>query len=579
MAEYGQYQKNAWTIDCVTQVIDFLRMQNRHRAGLMMPQVVESLQEFCTKLSESGEEQVQILLRLAGALQEFLQAQSLGDDLLCADLLEQRILPILYEYQSEGTPEVEEDIRAASEMTHGAYTLEPTMSGFYTIRKNGEHPIYLHGNGNPMGDARKWANSEYQPEKRRYVVWGIGLGYHVRALEEACGKSVEIEVFEQNSDLIEVARKYGVASDFEIVDVNGEFHPSEERITDDHAAEPSRNLRPRIRCIHDPYGKRFAASMRGENVGLLLHYPSIRAIEDERLRSVFFRLWVTDVSGKQNKMLLLQNFYHNAERMTKPADLLEEKISGKRVILIAAGPSLDAQMELLKSRFGEAVLGHPRFRRIRRFDHGDYFLLAVGTVYRKLLAEGIRPDAVVFMDAQERSVQQLENLTFELETAKQPKLLSPLVIDSTAHWRAAAEYDGEVYLACQEGFGPAESMANGRRMRLYQTGGSVTTLALDLAIQCDAREIITIGMDLAYTGGVSHASATADRHETQDELTVETKGWSGGTVQTSELFNMYRVWIERRIADTSGVRFINATEGGAYVSGMEHLRLAECLDD
>ncbi len=256
-----------------------------------------------------------------------------------------------------------------------------------------------------------------------------------------------------------------------------------------------------------------------------------------------------DVSGKQNAQLLLQNFYRNRERVTKPADALDALIKGKQVLLIAAGPSLDLQMPKLAAYLSQGE---------------KPVVIAVGTVYRKLLHAGIRPDVVVFMDAQERTMAQLRDLP------ESDGGYAPLVIDSTAHFRAALEYPGEVYLACQEGFAPAQELAAERGVRLYHTGGSVTTLALDLAIQCGARRITTIGMDLAYTGNQSHAADTADRHETTHEITVTVKSWDGGEVQTSELFNMYRNWIEKRIAQEPDIEFINATEGGAYVEGMKH---------
>nr|MCR5716084.1 hypothetical protein [Lachnospiraceae bacterium] len=149
MGDYEQYRNTAWTIDRTMCVIDLLREQNKHRAGLLMPKIVTSLQEICTMLSERGEAQVQLLLRMAGALQEYLQAQEYGDDLLCADLLEGRILPLLYEIQSQVPQDVAEKVQA---QRSAGLAIELTASGFYTLRyqpKQG-HGFYLHGNTNPM---------------------------------------------------------------------------------------------------------------------------------------------------------------------------------------------------------------------------------------------------------------------------------------------------------------------------------------------------------------------------------------------------------------------------------------------
>ena len=40
---------------------------------------------------------------------------------------------------------------------------------------------------------------------------------------------------------------------------------------------------------------------------------------------------------------------------------------------------------------------------------------------------------------------------------------------------------------------------------------------------------------------------------------------------------MYRKWIENRIENVTEIEFIDATEGGAKVKGMQIKKLSECL--
>ena len=70
--------------------------------------------------------------------------------------------------------------------------------------------------------------------------------------------------------------------------------------------------------------------------------------------------------------------------------------------------------------------------------------------------------------------------------------------------------------------------------------------------------------------------------ETAEE--VEVPGYYGGTVRTKIIFNMYREWMEDRIARTNpaaengpSITFVNATEGGAYINGMKHEELAKWI--
>lgn len=51
----------------------------------------------------------------------------------------------------------------------------------------------------------------------------------------------------------------------------------------------------------------------------------------------------------------------------------------------------------------------------------------------------------------------------------------------------------------------------------------------------------------------------------------------GNPVPTARNLDIYRQFIERVIAGTDGVRFVDATEGGARVAGTEIMRLSDYI--
>ena len=132
-------------------------------------------------------------------------------------------------------------------------------------------------------------------------------------------------------------------------------------------------------------------------------------------------------------------------------------------------------------------------------------------------------------------------------------------------------------MVCQEGYAPAEELAKENGFHLYQSGGSVSTIAMDVAIRLGAARVICLGLDLAYTNDATHASGTMDYTSCAASDEYKVKAFDGGTVNSSNLFIVYREWIEQRIQREKECRFINATEGGAYIEGMQHMSLKEAM--
>ena len=258
-------------------------------------------------------------------------------------------------------------------------------------------------------------------------------------------------------------------------------------------------------------------------------------------------------SIRNNKDRMLINFRENKNHYSHYVDELETVFSGKDVYLVAAGPSLDQNIDHLKE-----------------IDRSRSIILAVGTVFKKLIRKRIQPDFAVFLDPGERTYGHIEGLEDQN---------IPILVASTAYRKIAEHYAGPVYLVCQKGYEPAERLAAEKGYRLYETGGSVSTIALDIAIRSGASRIICMGLDLAYPNSLSHAEGTMDRQvcDMGDAYTV--KSFDGRQVQTSNLFLIYREWIEKRIAREKTCSFYNTSVGGAYITGMIHCMIEEVRRD
>lgn len=483
-------------------------------------------------------------------LQQLIGAQEKKDYLLLADLLELQLMPILQAMQNilrekeqaaypedcyEGNIEelkkcekwgsiLVKQLEQISVEDLIEYEIEPTTDGLKTLKvKNIKEEFYFHGNHNPVIEAEQLINVYFQIDQQVYLVFGLGLGYHVQSLYDRTKGEAQVYVYERDLAVIKLAFSH---------------HNMQLLLADG------------VRIIYDPNLEELSKALqKGEGI-LVPHYPSIRNIRNESIRNRFEQLFLQDSSQRFQQEQLEINFRANVKRCKHFAEELIDKIQGKDVYIVAAGPSLDQNIHLLKEK--------PQ----------NSFILAVGTVFKKLQKLAIPMDAMIVSDANQRVLYQIDDTKTED---------IPMLLLSTACLQFAKQYKGDSYLICQEEFPLAKEYAETNHAKCYLTGGSVSTTALDAAIRLGASRIIFLGLDLAYTNSLAHASDTSLREMSDLSDCILVKGNVEAEVPASHAFILYREWIEDRIAKENQIEFINATEGGAFIKGMKHIPLQEAL--
>ncbi len=376
------------------------------------------------------------------------------------------------------------------------------------------------------------AGEYFDNQIEQYTIYGLGFAYHIEELDKMCESAYPIEVFESNLMMIYLAFTY-------------------------------RDLTPLLNAgVHIYYDADFwqmTKALKNQSEGLVIHYPSLRGISDTKIREQMTEYFVYESSVRNRSALMRSNFKYNTAGIKLYVDILKEAWQNKTVFLIAAGPSLDRNLSWLVQFFSEGTQEELKKRR------EESIVLSVGTVYRKLMQEGLRPDYVIFLDANSRMHAQLSG--YENEKI-------PLLILSTAWRRLAMVYKGPTE--------PAEQYAAEHGYRLYRSGGSVSTIALDVAIQMEAKRIVCLGLDLAYTDEKIHATGASSQKLASTDGLISVQSTAGGEVYTSTALNIYLKWITQRVKqakkDDNRIELINATEGGAYIDGMQHMTLYEVLN-
>ncbi|WP_162300630.1 motility associated factor glycosyltransferase family protein [Anaerosacchariphilus polymeriproducens] len=471
-----------------------------------------------------------------------------------ADILELQIIPILVNMQSilrnvvtiygddnnyfkhninlleKRDPQLAQKIKDYNFNNQELYVLEYTNIGTITLSIKECNEIYgIHTINNPFEDGRVFAKRYYTPDIKNYVIYGFGLGYHVMMLSKE-SSNAKIEVYESNLDILYLAFSYMDLS--EVLE------------------------NPKINLCYDSnfslFGEQLnTTALNMQEKRVIIFYPSIRTIPFPTIKVLMENVICQENIQEQAYALLKDNFNHNSKHYDDVVDKLEQNFHGKDVYIVAAGPSLDKNVNMLKN-----------------INNDSSIILATGTVYKKLLAQDITPDYVIVLDPNETVYKQISGV--EASTV-------PMIFLSTAYKGFSKNYKGYKYIVLQEEFGLSEELAEKLGTKVYKTGGSVSTIALEVSIRLGAKRVVFLGLDLAYTDNFGHASGTSQRGKKEHSEYIRVKSVDGGTVLSSKVFCEFRHWIEERIKREKSCEFIDATEGGAYIEGTKIMHMEELL--
>ncbi|MDP6945260.1 MAG: DUF115 domain-containing protein, partial [Myxococcota bacterium] len=266
---------------------------------------------------------------------------------------------------------------------------------------------------------------------------------------------------------------------------------------------------------------------------------------------------------------------------TAPVDVLDDRFEGVPAIIVAAGPSLDKNLDLLHEVQDRAVI---------------ITMNRCATIFAN---EGLTPHLLL---ASDRSADVPDvHLAGVGRDVLQNFVLRPSVHPRTLDAPAARTFlftDGSAHES-----GLVEALGHASRP---VGGGTVGHSCFLLAYHMGCNPIVVIGQDLAYSGDKAYSSRDLDadtrlvvnedgalgevrrsdgqakKHGTGTEFQVKTvPGWGGGEVQTSlgfyRFIDFYDVMIQA-MREERDLVCINATEGGAHIPGMEERPLREVID-
>lgn len=422
------------------------------------------------------------------------------------------------------------------------------LKGFPTLKVEGYGTSgLLHSRYYPIEEAQKWWEKErigkHWDSVRQLVLYGLGFGYMLPFILEDLPEETFITIVEPSPEIFaEYISVYDISQLLE--------NPRIQLIVEEN-----------LDAITDDLYRLVADSMLDVAVAEWWPYERLFPQKTHKWRKKFIETSIS-VRIDQNTLLHFsqqwpKNVLENTLGIVRSPSVAEffEAFKQVPIIVVSAGPSLSKNVHLLKEAKGKAVI------------------ICVDTALRAMLKHGIHPDLVVAIDGSELNYRHFAGL---------PDLNIPLVFIPTTHPQIVDEYGkrsivsllGNHLLKFIGKYFPDKSG--------LAVGGSVATVAFELAYHMGGDPIVFVGQDLAYPEGKSHAEGTIFediRKKESDKNMVYVTGIDGKPVLTDLSLRTYLQWFEERIAVFKKERkIIDATEGGAFIQGTEILSLTEVLD-
>lgn len=260
-----------------------------------------------------------------------------------------------------------------------------------------------------------------------------------------------------------------------------------------------------------------------------------------------------------------QNFLANLDaiRHNPGVGALRNKFRGIPAIVVGAGPSLDKNIRLLRQVENKAVI------------------IASDAALKPLLSLGVTPAFVACLDPQEDITKFLKGVSPRGITMVAPTVIHPHVLEL---------WEGEVVFFHK--FAPdipilTEIQNQVPHLGCLTPGGSVLSVAYDLAFQSGSNPILFLGQDLSYPKNQTHSRNSENAEqilgstlETQRDNIVLERDMNGRTLPTLKSMSVSKQWFSWAFTTwkrQDKVEIINCSEAGILTDHCKLMPLSEAI--
>lgn len=253
--------------------------------------------------------------------------------------------------------------------------------------------------------------------------------------------------------------------------------------------------------------------------------------------------------GKSNSCNVVKNLKYLVES-SMATDLKKYITADMSAIIVAAGPSLDKNIQQLKNAKGKSII------------------IATDTAINSLLAHDIIPDFTITLDPIKPTKCYQDERANSIPIFYQMPSNNDII---SKHKGRKFIYNHNIYVS--------KLLKDFNKKALFNaTGGSVATAAFSVCISLGIKRIIMVGQDLAFSGRNTHVGGVQASEQQINQQMVMVEDINGDMVPTPWNFYTFLMWFNDAVELCKDVDVIDATEGGAKINGTTIMTLREAID-
>lgn len=406
--------------------------------------------------------------------------------------------------------------------------------------------ISYHSRYNPIREAETFVHSQIDSQTTYVLFVGVGLGYNVKALIENYPK-VRFSVFEPNLEMMAAFLNHVNLAKVKPQQIDQIFQDVKDLAKVERFFDKLEESTVKI-IIHPIAEKYFAENINGF-LEMLKNYL------DQKKGNILTELkfqtrWTMNAIANLGEVIQSPDFFH---------DLNYEKLKSKPVLIVSAGPSLNEELE--------------RIRTIKQ--EGSAYIFAVGSTVNVLINNDIMPDALFLYDP----------LPFTSNVVKKIKELNlniPLIFGSTVAYEVLHEYPGKKihFITSQDSISP--ELIKDSELVIVPDASTIAAVALFIIGKVQMGPIIYVGQNLSITKEKAYAEGTG--HYNTKVTEEKLQGYEQVLSTTNEVIYTDSAYKDMAEAIKLNIerlglqgKVINTTQNGLPIEGTIFMSLQEVM--
>lgn len=439
--------------------------------------------------------------------------------------------------------------------TSDGFLIESTRNNDRTIKYNKDgYDLYLHSKYDPRREAKSIIDRVSEQEKiddqTHVVFYGVGLGYHIDEFVSRFPKT-EFSIFEPSLEVLSLFLNN--------IDLNRNTYKKLKQF------ESNIGLNPELR-LFDKLSIDYKKSI------VILDLPIYRTIFKDQ-----YKVFLTKVkeltklkrgsfaTSYAHRKRWIHNSLMNIREIIKTPNIIMQNrdvFVDKTAILVAAGPSLNFEIEHLKQ--------------IK--EQGMAVIFSVGSAINTLIDNDILPDAICTFDPTVNN-----QIVFKKMNQNNIKSI-PMIFGSSIGYEVLQQYNGPKLHMITERDTISKYFLKSRitgELETVNDAPSVAALTLELLSKLKFSKVVLVGQNLAYLKDLHYADGIDYRKPVKVEEqtgTFEIEDVNGNPVNTTNGFFAMKKQIEHYIRFYK-INAINTTIGGAKIEGAEFVPMCEVIKE